>query len=828
MPHRCLVQGYENGTVKNCFISGKTFYLDLPNNKNSKYLEDILKKLGGMQISRGKRLLETVIKNNECGGSNSILVNARSWGVKILHLDDILEHFEKRGVKLLHANRKTEGNGCLPKPMCKNTKAVGKLKQPFLKIEDSSRHFRPLYQQYISYPELNYKSHRGFSAFDPLKKSENAHQEQEKSKLRGWRMTNSERDEESLTKPAAMHTEKKRQQRFCECCHETFYNLVEHLLSKQHQDFASDPSQFAALDDIMSQLENEFVEYQSDGYTHQSLKPASSSGILLSKMCAKSIQAVNDFVLGEDRCPLEPMAASQQINLPVENLERTDEHHVKSDKTTDKPTAESLERNGHRSCPLQQEHELASLSSLGQITACPKQLEVKPPGCILLDFNAGISAERTTCYIVNEQIGEVSIVQKKCSADKGEISDEEEHVKCTSAGASYCVGAIPNSWKAACDIITTNTNYSFKKRKRSDNTKSQIERSPKCRLDDLTGVCDSFSYPKSANCLTSNFNAHIFQPHTKLLYSSNLNKTFSAHSCVEKNMFNEHAEENISMGEHFDLTGNFSLHRPLTSKERLVNLQSSGAKGEGENWEKSQIVILDSEEKTSNLVNTTSASDRLDQPRGPLRSEEQIAIPLSGAIIQAKNDLLFPLQNIESLTSQGNQVVLDVEAEIQNTNEEIEHSNVAGYTAIQLLSSFNFNGQKSLGSDALLCTKADFQVGDSRCENSVNQTNLYQSSFKNSTFHTDTFSSESEWDIQLPSRLDNRQIKDQSVDLELLRKTCVSVKDAKYETQLYSVLKDKAGVDWTKKEEKCLVSCQAKTCTPCYLTLVPYLDSYTN
>ncbi|XP_020373803.2 uncharacterized protein LOC109918301 [Rhincodon typus] len=883
MPHRCLVQGYKNSTVKNCFISGKTFYLDLPNNKNSKYLEDIVKKLGGtiesflskevsyvisnsreaklrnssvnlapvpnrehlknnpigtpqsvnpkdgqmMQISRGKQLLETVIKNNECGGSNSILVNARSWGVKILHLDDLLAYFEKRGVKLLHGNRKTEGNGCLPKPICKNTK-VRKLKQPFLKIEDSSRHFRPLYQQYTSYPELNYESHRGFSAFDPLKKPGNAHQEQEKNKLGDCRMTNSEGDVETLTKPAAMHTEKK-QQRFCECCRETFYDLVGHLLSKQHQDFASDSSQFAALDDIMSQLENEFVQYQSDGYTQRSMKFASSCGISRSKMYTKSMQAVNDFVLGEDKCSLESMAASQQINFPVKNLERIEEndqnskvYHVIPDKTTDELTQERLKLNGHRSCSLQQDHDLVSLSSLSQITACPKQLEVKPPDCILLDFNTGVSAERTTSYVPNEQtdVG-VGFVQKKpCGGDKDEISDEQEHVKYTSVEASYCVEAIPDSWKAACDIITTDTNFSFKKRKRSDNTSSQIERSPRCRLDALTNVCDCFSFPKSGNCLARNFNAHIFRPHNELLYSSNLDKTFTSHSCVEKNMFPSVCSLNISVGEHFDLTGNSSLHRPLTSKEILVNLQSSRAKGECENWEKSQTVILDSEVKLSNLANTTSTAGEVDRPKEVLHSKEQIAIPLSSVMIQAEKDLLS--------ASQNNQVVFDVEAEIHNTNEEIEHSNVAGNTAMQLLSSFKSNGQKSLGFDAVLCTKADLRVDESRYKNSVNETNFHQSSFKNNIFHTDSFSSESEWDIQLPSRIDNRQIKDKSVDLELLRKTCVSMKDAKYETQLYSVLKDKAEVDWTRKEERCLMSCQTETRPPCYLTLLPYLDSYTN
>ncbi|XP_078385685.1 uncharacterized protein LOC144667935 [Cetorhinus maximus] len=905
MPHRCSMQGYEDGTVKNCFISGKIFYLDLPNNKNTKFLEDAVKKRGGtiesflskevnyvisnskeaklgsksvnlapvpnreylknnqagtpqsvnprdgqmMQISRGKRLLETVIRNNECGGGNSILANARSWGVKILHLDDLLAYFEKRGVKLLNANRKTEGNGHSPKSICKNTK-VGKLKQPFLKIEDSSRHFRPLYQQYISYPELNYKSRRGFSAFDPLKKSKNEHQEQEKSKIRDCRMTNSEGDVETITKPAATQIEKKRQ-RFCECCHVTFYDLVGHLISKQHQDFASNPSHFTALDDIVAQLENEFVEYQSDGCTQRSMKSASSSGISLSKMYMESLQAVNDLVLEEEKLSLESLAASQQINFPVDNLERIDEngqnskvHHMKSDKTKGELTQGRLELNGHRSCPLQQDRELASLSSLNQIAAYSKQLVVKSPNCSSLDFNTGVPAERAVSYTPNEQMDAGDALVQKVSYCAGEeISeschrDEQRHMK--SEEIPCCVETIPESWEVNCDIVTTDTNCSFKKRKRSD-TSSPIKRSPRCRLDDLTGVCECFSFSKNINCY---FNEHIFQPHAELLYLSDLDKIFTSHTCVEQTMFPSACSKNISMGEHFDLSAKLNLHRPLTSKESLSDYQSSRAKNECENLGKSQRVVWACEETPSNLPNTTSTVSQevkeeiwLNQPRETLlHDKEQKAIPLSSVTVQADRELLPALQNTESLASQNNQVglsdetALEDEAEIQIINEKIEHSNVAGNTIMHRFSSFETNTHKSLGSDTFLHTQTNFQVDESRCENSVNQTNLCHSSFKSNIFHTDTFSSESEWDIQLSSKLGNIQAnaKDQSVDLELLRKTCVNVKDAKYETQLYSVLKDKAEVDRINKVEKDLASCQAKTNTPRYLTLVPYLDSCTN
>uniref|UniRef100_UPI00398F2AD8 uncharacterized protein n=1 Tax=Pristiophorus japonicus TaxID=55135 RepID=UPI00398F2AD8 len=889
MPRRCLVQGDEDGPVRNCPISGKAFYLDLPNNKNTKFLEDVVKKLGGtiesflskevsyvisnskeaklgsksanlasvpnkeylknnqtssyhsvnhkdgqmMQISRGKRLLETVIKNNECGGGNSILANARSWGVKILHLDDLLAYFEKKGFKkLLNANRKTEGNGHSSKSICKSAK-VGKLKQPYLKIEDSSRHFRPLYQQFVNYPELNYESQRGFSAFDPLKKSRSGCREQEKSKLGDCRMTNSEGDVETFSKPAALHVEKKRQ-RFCECCHETFYDLVEHLHSKQHQDFASDPSQFTALDGIVSQLENEFVEYQSNGCIQRSMKLVSSPETSLSKMYMESLQAVNDLVLGEEKLSLESVAGSQLMNFSVENLEGIDEvgqnsklHHVKPDQTNDELTQQGLELNGHRSCLLQQDHELESFNCMNQIVACSKQLVMKSPDCSSLDFNTGVAAERATCHMPNEQMDSVdAFVQEiSCGADKEETSEschrsEQEHMKSASEEVSYCMTAIPKSWKVDCDIITTGTNCSFKKRKHSD-ISSQDERSPRPKLDDLTGICDCFSFIKNSNSLVSNFNEHIFQPHAELLYLSDLHKTFTSHTCVEQNMFPTPCSMNVSTGEHFDLSAKFNSYGPLIGKESLVDIESSRAGNECENWGMPQRVVWDCEEKPS-LPNTTATGSReVNEDIWLVRTSETVQhdqepmkIALSSATVQTGKELLSAPQNTAGFTSQSCKVVhnddpvLKGEAEIQVTNEEIEYSNVAKNTVMQLISSFKSNAQKYLGSDTLLCAKTNFQEDENGCKNSVNLTNLCHSSVQNDIFHTEMFSSESEWDIQLSSRLGNIQAitKDQSVDMELLRKTCVTVKDAEYETQLYSVLKDKSEEDWMNKEENGLTS----------------------
>ncbi|CAJ0957837.1 unnamed protein product [Ranitomeya imitator] len=81
----------------------------------------------------GKQLLKKVVQSQEC---SSILSSAHSWGVCILHVDEVLEYLECSTER--RAKRPAEGKGPAG---AKQTLKVGKLKSPFLKIEDQSRPF---------------------------------------------------------------------------------------------------------------------------------------------------------------------------------------------------------------------------------------------------------------------------------------------------------------------------------------------------------------------------------------------------------------------------------------------------------------------------------------------------------------------------------------------------------------------------------------------------------------------------------------------------------------------------------------------------------------
>uniref|UniRef100_H3B0I5 DBF4-type domain-containing protein n=1 Tax=Latimeria chalumnae TaxID=7897 RepID=H3B0I5_LATCH len=216
-----------------------------------------------LQISRGKKLLEKAIKwlspfsfggKIECVGSSTISANAHSWGVKIMHIDGILLCILcvcvcVLSLLLLILDPRMTRADCVGSSsfICLT---VGKLKSPFIKIEDTKRQYKPFHQQFESFPELNYIAAKGYSPFEPLKspQSSNKNQEKEKSKF-------------SMIKTSTGAGKKKKG--YCECCHQTFSDLNTHLQSEQHRQFALDASHYTHVDSIIFQLASGFLELHS-------------------------------------------------------------------------------------------------------------------------------------------------------------------------------------------------------------------------------------------------------------------------------------------------------------------------------------------------------------------------------------------------------------------------------------------------------------------------------------------------------------------------------------------------------------------------------------
>ncbi|XP_054080508.1 protein DBF4 homolog B isoform X1 [Rissa tridactyla] len=204
-------------------------------------------------ISRGKELLQKAMKNQDTCSGSSILANARLWGVQILHVDEMLLYAQQLLRAIAEARKRCQKTEAKCPASGSRICKAGKLKPPFLKVEDQSRQFRPFHHQFKTFPDLNFLAPKTSSPFEPLKNISNF------CGVRGAEGCPMRSKGEKSPQSTPITVPKKKRG-FCECCQETFEELQKHLQSPRHKRFALDDSQYAPVDRVISQLTNSFVE----------------------------------------------------------------------------------------------------------------------------------------------------------------------------------------------------------------------------------------------------------------------------------------------------------------------------------------------------------------------------------------------------------------------------------------------------------------------------------------------------------------------------------------------------------------------------------------
>uniref|UniRef100_A0A8C4SUD0 Protein DBF4 homolog A n=2 Tax=Erpetoichthys calabaricus TaxID=27687 RepID=A0A8C4SUD0_ERPCA len=218
------------------------------------------------QTSRGKSLVEKVIKEQEFIPAKRILSNALAWGVKILYVDDIKSYIERKrkdlpGDSVITTSKKTTRKNNTEKPLNSKFKA-GRLAKPFLKVEDRSRHYRPLYQLLPGFPELSFAGTPPYSPFDLEKKKkciERNHSRQNRSK--GHVQSKSEQDikKHFQTKIKIMDLKGKKKRGYCECCATKYEDINAHLEGERHKSF-SKSKEYDIVDEVASNLVHNFLD----------------------------------------------------------------------------------------------------------------------------------------------------------------------------------------------------------------------------------------------------------------------------------------------------------------------------------------------------------------------------------------------------------------------------------------------------------------------------------------------------------------------------------------------------------------------------------------
>ncbi|NXN27048.1 DBF4A protein, partial [Nycticryphes semicollaris] len=241
-----------NGGDRSPHPSNRKDRKDQPDSSSFKIVDTV-------RMSRGKSLVEKAIKEQDLIPSGSILSNALSWGVKILHIDDVKNYIEQKKKEFYLTKR--AGSSFKDKSISFlisfSPPGAGALKNPFVKVEDRSRHYRPFYLQLPSFPVLNYYVPKPHSPFEVDKKHPSG-QNQTQSKQRN--KINSDKD---CGTPVQLPQKDKKKRGYCECCGKKYEDLQTHLESEQHRNFAQS-TQYQVVDDIISKFVYEFVEYKDD------------------------------------------------------------------------------------------------------------------------------------------------------------------------------------------------------------------------------------------------------------------------------------------------------------------------------------------------------------------------------------------------------------------------------------------------------------------------------------------------------------------------------------------------------------------------------------
>ncbi|XP_052468121.1 uncharacterized protein dbf4b isoform X1 [Carassius gibelio] len=203
--------------------------------------------------SRGKALLEKAIHRNEKYQS-SVLANARLWGVKVYNVDEFLKFINHLNEKMKIAKKKRSK---LTAPHVK----AGVLRSPYLKVEDSSRKFRPFYAQTLSFPVMSFSGR--FSPFEPLIPRQSGRSKDVDSSEDSFRKKEASISCRKLRVPhTASATRKgptKKSSGYCECCHVVYKDQYEHLLSEMHRSFIQNDSNYAVVDQQIAAMVASFV-----------------------------------------------------------------------------------------------------------------------------------------------------------------------------------------------------------------------------------------------------------------------------------------------------------------------------------------------------------------------------------------------------------------------------------------------------------------------------------------------------------------------------------------------------------------------------------------
>ncbi|XP_077346978.1 protein DBF4 homolog A isoform X1 [Lithobates pipiens] len=202
-------------------------------------------------VSRGKSLLKKVIKQQEILPKNSILANAWNWGVRILHVDEAKIYIETK--KRLHQGKQPEAASkpVVKQPVRRKPRAQ-KLKSPYIKVEDRSCQYRPLYLVLPCFRSFQSPPSKLCQSVEKKAATANKATETKQGLNKTWH------GQDGGNNSHCKMREKKRG--YCECCLQKYDDLEAHVVTPQHKNYSQGPN-YQDVDNLISMFDFDFVDW---------------------------------------------------------------------------------------------------------------------------------------------------------------------------------------------------------------------------------------------------------------------------------------------------------------------------------------------------------------------------------------------------------------------------------------------------------------------------------------------------------------------------------------------------------------------------------------
>ncbi|KAM9807174.1 protein DBF4 homolog A isoform 1-T2 [Syngnathus typhle] len=262
--------------------------------------------------SCGRSSVEKTVKEQDILQTDKILSKALEWGVKIVYIDEVLAYIKKKKKTIASpcpitaASKTTVKHASTAELTCQESKG-GRIGKPFVKVEDSSRHYRPIYVTMTEMPELNLKTLAPRCPFVVTG---------EKSAGDKQRVNKTVKATGREGQASGRKNKDKEGSGYCQCCMDKYENLISHLQSERHRAFSKSEA-YQVLNQLVTPLQRSFTRFNTFIKRHKS----SVSSVQLDTGPFRGLDIRAAEIIKEEQQPMEffsfPSTSGLQSATPL-------------------------------------------------------------------------------------------------------------------------------------------------------------------------------------------------------------------------------------------------------------------------------------------------------------------------------------------------------------------------------------------------------------------------------------------------------------------------------------------------------------------------------